>query len=292
MVNSDGFNWQAYGQFLSANYCKNVAQTYLSYAKKYYDLLRQRNFSSLKLLQPDKRLHVIKALSCLSKFTGVHDIFKELIKAYDLKWSNGNSDAIILRRLLRSKDNGNDIREWITTVKQKIPRLSIFIDFMTATGLRKIEAMNSFNLIVNLAETNKLNDYYEEGMLEHFRFPKVFLRHTKKAFISIVPCDLVNEVAESPKITQAIIDKPLKRRRIPLRFSDIREYWATSMTRHLSQPEIDFLQGRVGSNTFMQHYFNPTLIHDLKERTLTGIENLTIDNLDRPMLTQKSVSVT
>ena len=64
------------------------------------------------------------------------------------------------------------------------------------------------------------------------------------------------------------------------------------MTRYLSQPEIDFLQGRVNSNTFMQHYFNPTLISDLKERTLEGIKNLTITNLDQTVLTEKSEPIT
>jgi intergrase/recombinase len=214
------------------------------------------------------------------------------MKAYDLKWSSGNKDALILRRLLRPRNQDNDIKEWIQTIKQKVERLYTFTEFVITTGLRKIECINSYNLIIALTETNKLNDYLIDNTLEHYRFHKTFLRNTKKAFISFVLTDLVKKVAKSPKISEDIIDKVLKRRHIPLRFSDIREYWATAMTRFLSQPEIDFLQGRVSSNTFMQHYFNPTLIHDLKERTLTGIKNLTIDNLDQPMLTQKSVSVT
>ncbi|MEM2914564.1 MAG: hypothetical protein QXH91_04085 [Candidatus Bathyarchaeia archaeon] len=63
-----------------------------------------------------------------------------------------------------------------------------------------------------------------------------------------------------------MIQLKIKRRKIGLRFGDLREAWASIMTKYLSQPEIDFLQGRVGLSTFMQNYFNPALIRDLKDR--------------------------
>jgi intergrase/recombinase len=66
----------------------------------------------------------------------------------------------------------------------------------------------------------------------------------------------------------------LQRRKIPLKFSDIREYWASKMTKHLSQPEIDFIQSRISTNVFMRNYFNPNLISDLKERTLKGYKKM------------------
>ena len=37
------------------------------------------------------------------------------------------------------------------------------------------------------------------------------------------------------------------------------------MTRFLSQPEIDFPQGRFSESMFMKNYFNPELISDLEE---------------------------
>ena len=43
------------------------------------------------------------------------------------------------------------------------------------------------------------------------------------------------------------------------------------MTKYLSQPEIDFLQGSVSGSVFMRNYFNPALIGDLKERVFKGI---------------------
>jgi len=64
------------------------------------------------------------------------------------------------------------------------------------------------------------------------------------------------------------------KKKLPLRFGDIREYWATYMTRHLKEAEIDFLQGRISSSIFMRNYFNPALISDLKQRTFKGITEL------------------
>jgi len=232
------------------------------------------DLSQLRLLSDEKRLHAMKALSCLSKYLGIYSLFKELVKSYDLKWSSGNSDLVIIKRLLRSRSNGNDIRDWIFTVKRKFPRLSTFVDFMVSTGLRKNESLSSYNLIIELSRRNRLEEYYVDQTLEHFRFHQIFLRPTKKAFISFVPEDIVERVAESEKLTDSIINKLLQRRGIKLRFADIREYWASVMTRHLSVAEIDFLQGRVSSNVFMTNYFNPLLITDLKTRALKGIQEL------------------
>jgi len=225
-------------------------------------------------MSDEKRLHCMKALSCLSKYLGIYPVFKDLVKFHDLKWSSGNKDLVIIRRLLRSRNKSNDVRDWILMVKRKVPRLSTFIDFMVSTGLRKNEGLNSYNLIIDLSRKNRLKEYYTDQTLEHFRFHQIFLRPTKKAFISFIHDETVDRVAESEKLTDSIINKLLQRRGIKLRFADIREYWASVMTRHLSVSEIDFLQGRVSSNVFMTNYFNPLLITDLKTRTLKGIQDL------------------
>jgi intergrase/recombinase len=46
------------------------------------------------------------------------------------------------------------------------------------------------------------------------------------------------------------------------------------MTKYLKKEEIDFLHGRVTSGVFMQHYFNPALIADLKVRAFQGIAEI------------------
>jgi len=62
----------------------------------------------------------------------------------------------------------------------------------------------------------------------------------------------------------------LKRAGLRLRFSDCREFYASHMTRHLSVPEVDFVQGRITASVFMRNYFSPTWIADLQERAIRG----------------------
>jgi len=220
-----------------------------------------------------KKNHLMCSLTALSKFLGIYKQFKELREGYGIKWGKGNTDILIINRLLK-RDNSDDIEDWIRQTKSRIPKISRFLDLLIASGMRYSEALISYNLILNLTKIDKLNEYYVDNYLEHFRYSKQFIRRTKKVFISIVPNDVIKEISKSENLTYYAIKMRLQRRKIPLRFSDIREYWASKMTRYLSQPEIDFLMGHVSANVFMANYFNPKLINDLKERALEGVSEL------------------
>lgn len=211
----------------------------------------------------------MKALSALSKFLGIYEDYRRLIRNYGLKWTGRNGDDLIIARLTKSV-NGNEIIEWIRTVKQQIPEIALFMDFIAVTGLRLNEALNAYNLIVQLSRQNRLKEYYkpDNEILEHFRFKSFFIRRTKKAFISFVSKQLIDEIAKSEPLTIDMIRKRIQRRKLSLRFSDIREFNASILTKHLRRPEIDFIQGRVSSSVFMRNYFNPVWITDLKDRTL------------------------
>jgi len=245
------------------------------YSLRYYQRLLSGDLSELKLLSGDKRIHIMKSLCALSKFLGIYDFWKASVKKYDLKWSSGNRDRLIISRLLRSL-NSDDVVNWIKDVKAKIAESKVFMDFIAATGLRYIEAINSWNLITNLEKENRLDMYYNEDreVLEHFRFEDVFIRRSKKVFISFVPKALIQKVSRSDNLSPYVLVNKIKRRGLKCRFGDVREYHATYLTKYLRQPEIDFIQGRVSASVFIRHYFNPTLIDDLKERALKGIEEI------------------
>jgi len=68
----------------------------------------------------------------------------------------------------------------------------------------------------------------------------------------------------------------LKRQGFNMRFSDIREYYATFMTKFLNPAEIDFLQGRLSTSVFMKNYSNPVLIKDLRRRVFPGISEMQV----------------
>jgi len=266
-------DWDGFKKFVYGSYMEKTAYDYWRYAKQYGHLLIRRDLSPLKTLSNRKRLHVLKALAALSKFLGLHREFRYLREAYGIKWSSGDTDQVIIKRLLK-RNNEGELQNWIREVKERIPQISCFVDLIAATGLRYVEALNAYNLIVSLARESRLGDYYEDSILKHYEYPEIFIRKTKKVFISIVPDYVVMEISKSESLTHDTIKKKMQRRGIKFRFSDLREYWASKMVRYLKQPEIDFLMGHISANVFMMNYFNPMLIADLKKRTLQGIRKI------------------
>jgi intergrase/recombinase len=70
------------------------------------------------------------------------------------------------------------------------------------------------------------------------------------------------------------VQKLIQKKGLKTRFADIRETHGTYLIRYLKEPEIDFIHGRVTSNVFMRNYFNPALIGDLEQRTLTAVQEI------------------
>jgi intergrase/recombinase len=254
----------------------DVTRNTVNYAKKYHLCLLNRDFSEINNLKETIRPNALKALSCLAKFLGMYEDFKLLVKNYSLKWSGRSAEDLIIDRITKV-ENTNEIFDWIRHVKQARPDLSEFVEFMAVTGLRLVEAVNSYNLIVKLHEEGKLDEYYnsESEVFEHFKFKEIFFRRSKKAFISFVPAELVERIAAKKPLTSPVAVQNLVRKKgLKVRYSDIRETHATFMTKYLKDSEIDFLHGRVTSNVFMRNYFNPSLISDLKTRVFQAIDEI------------------
>jgi len=270
-----GLDWEAFKQFLAKNCCSKTVRERLRYARKYACCLFERDFSMLQSLSSSKCEHVLKALSALSKFLGLYDEFQRLVKAYGLKWRTVNSEDLIISRMTKTRLDGSVV-DWIREVKVKIPRLEVFVDFALISGLRLTELIASWNLIVDLAEEDRLNEYYnvDNECLEHFRFKDLFIRRTKKCFITFIPESFIRKIARQKGVTEYQIANWIKRAKLKMRFGDIREYYATFMIRHLRESEINMLQGRVSSSVFMKYYFNPVLIDDLKQRVFMGVSEL------------------
>lgn len=158
---------------------------------------------------------------CLS--FSIHGDFRSLVSNYGLKWNVRNDDLLIER--FTKKNDVEAIFNWVKLVKTECPELSDFMDFMAVTGLRFGEAVESYNLIVQLAHEGKLGQYYneEKAILEHYRFKGIFLRRTKKAFISFVPKELIQKLGGHESLNIHSVQTRVKRRCKKLAFSDIRE---------------------------------------------------------------------
>jgi intergrase/recombinase len=268
-------NWSFFADSLKSKCSERVIRDRVRYAKKYQHCLFERNFSDLNNVSEDKQKLILKGLSALSKFVGLYQEFKGLMKAYGLTWASGKAEDLLISRMNKISTLGN-VLNWIKKVEAKNPRLKPLINFMLISGLRFEEALRSYNLIIELSNEKKLDNYYEieNEMLQHYHFKTYFIRRTKKAFVSFVPKNIISEIRESQKLTKSMIYCKLKRQGFNMRFSDIREYYATFMTKVLNPAEIDFLQGRVNTTVFMKNYFNPALIKDLKHRVFQGINEM------------------
>lgn len=145
----------------------------------------------------------------------------------------------------------------------------LFLKFTLLSGLRKSEAINSFNLITELARAGKLSEYFNEelGILEHFKHGDLFLRQTKKVYISIVTKELVSEIERSSKVSYSAIRKRLTRNNQNLRFKELRSYFATYLRQHGILAEyIDLLQGRIPKSVFARHYLKVESIKELVQK--------------------------
>lgn len=109
--------------------------------------------------------------------------------------------------------------------------------------LRKTEAINAFNLLTELSNKGKINEYYNKELktLEHFKYPKLFFRNTKNVFISMIPEDMIMRITQSDSLTYEMIRKRLSRKGLGVKISGLRDFYATFMVRHgLIKEEVDF----------------------------------------------------
>ena len=269
-------NWGAFGEWLRKNFSHNYAKDLLNYSRRFSHVLFSGEASELLRLSDGVRKMALASLSNLAKFLGLYEDWKRIVKAYGLKWSSGKAEDYLISRMAHTENNG-EVLEWVEQVKINEPRLSVFMDFMVLSGLRLREAVNSYNLIIDLAKAGRLSEYYNEEneALEHYRFKGLFMRRSKKVFVTFLPKWLVERISKQEKLTLYQISNWVRRdKRLKSRFPELREYYATVMTKWLNPAEIDFLQGRVSGSVFMRNYFNPALITDLRERVFKGLREI------------------
>jgi intergrase/recombinase len=173
--------------------------------------------------------------------------------------------------------SNSDLKEWYNQAYLTLrPNEKVFLRFALTSGLRKGEAINSFNLIIDLLKQNCLEEYYNDNLsaLEHFKFRSLFLREKKNVYITFIKKAMVKEIANCEPITYEMIRKRLLRRNLKCRITELRDYFATFMVRHgLIREEVDLLQGRIPPSIFIRHYWSPNF-KELRDRTLSAINQL------------------
>lgn len=138
------------------------------------------------------------------------------------------------------------------------------------------EAVESVRLINDKEEFKK---YYnaERQALEHFRFPSLFLRQTKKAYLSFVTPEMLSMVRpiepSSTVPTYNAIRLTCRREGVYMDMRYCRKIFASWLHKHgVSDVLIDLLQGRVGKSVLVNHYIQPG--QDYKDKILDAVKGL------------------
>jgi intergrase/recombinase len=151
------------------------------------------------------------------------------------------------------------------------------IRFACIIGLRPSEVVESVRLNMQNMGNNILHNYYnpERQALEHFRFPEIFLRQTKKAYISFVTQEMLELVPPQrdkiPSYNQIHLACWTKDIKCDMRFC--RKVFDSHLRQEGIQPEVvDLLQGRTPQSVLARHYLVPQ--STVKEQVLRALEKL------------------
>lgn len=148
-------------------------------------MLQTQEAQSLLTLSKENRSHAMKSLSSLSKYLGQYDDWQKMIKRFQLKWEQKDSLDTFKRIFENNEESYNHMLEWIRTSLGKLPsEYANAILYNTLTGLRPDESLKSIDLI----KSNSIDRYMdnERLLLYHYKFPEIFLRVSKKAFLTIL----------------------------------------------------------------------------------------------------------
>jgi intergrase/recombinase len=258
--------------WVKGKYANSYRVTIMSYVKRYGHIIYVNDLKELDALPHTIRNNAVKSLIILSKFLGKSQEFRSRLKDFDIKTTRPDTLNAFLRILNASN---SDVMSWYNTT---IPTLRenerIFTKFLLHSGLRMAEAISSFNKVIELSIESRINEYYDQNLncLCHFKYPKTFIRRTKNCFITFITQEFLGEIANSETVTYSSIRKRLERKKIRLRFNELRDYFGTYMLQHgLLEQEVNLLQGRIPVSIFIRHYWSPKL-RELCDRVFKAIE--------------------
>jgi intergrase/recombinase len=258
-INNDKDLWKNYEKYMiSQGQSKHTIRNKLQYAKRFYHIFNQENAKDLLNVSLETRQHAMKSLASLSKYLGIYDKWQDIKKRYQLKWSEQGGGYSTFEKIFNNKDqNISNMIKWIKDAIDKLPReYGNIILFATLTGLRPDESYKAIDLI----KTNPL-EYVDDDMLMHYKFPKLFLRISKKAYVSIVNKEII-QIAKNAisGFTYSSLRKRFKKYDLSMNMYYCRKVFATFLRNNgVEQEIVDLLQGRTPSSIFVNHYYRPDM---------------------------------
>jgi hypothetical protein len=261
--------------YLKAQKKRNVRQI-MCYAQKYHTVLETGDATAITSLSSGAlRRHAMESLTALSKFNGSYDRWQGIRKCYSLKWTSGDESLQSLQRFFNPDLSLDVILQRIKQMVDKTrTQIGNIIRFACLVGLRPTEVIESVKLLNN---SESFAIYYDpkQMTLTHFRFPSVFLRQTKKAYISFVTPEMLQIVQDlKEKIpTYGAIRHACMKVGVSMDMRFCRKVFASHLRHSGIQPEVvDMLQGRVSQSILTRHYLVPNA--QLRDNVLASLTEL------------------
>lgn len=253
--------WIGFKKYLLTIQSEKVAADTLRYAQRYPYVLTGEGIQELLQQSPDIRKHVMKSMAALSKYMGCYDHWKQIKERYQLKWSQQDS-LDIFQEIVNNEHGYSSMIEWVREACKKLPAgYGQILIYTTLTGLRANEAITSIRLV-----KTEVDKYLKKGspILEHYRYPDLFLRRTKKAYVSIINADILQLAREADNRSYTSIRMALEERGMTTNMKYCRKIFSTYLRMNGIESElIDLLQGRIPKTVFARHYFRPDFEKDM-----------------------------
>ena len=152
------------------------------------------------------------------------------------------------------------------------------------------EGITAFNLIIKLYNEGKIAEYYNGtfNLLQHFKFPKLFIRKTKNAYITFIRPILLKEICKSSPVSYTAIRKRLERCNVKMRFNVLRDIFGTTLVNNgVTEMEQNLCCSCIPCSIFIRHYWSPKL-KELGNRVFKALENSECIKESRQAITTSS----
>jgi intergrase/recombinase len=222
--------------------------------------------------------HALTALANLAKYQGCYDQFMQIRQRYSLKWSKSDSGMQAFQGFFSSLDFDSMLAQIKEMIRVLPANMGAIIKFACITGLRPSEAIESVKLLNEQKVVSSARHLYynpEHQALEHFRFPTIFMRRTKNAYVSFITQEQLSAIGilGCKTTTWNAIRLACRRRNIHMDMRYCRKLFATHLRQSgISAEIIDALQGRMPASIFARHYYHPSLSY--KNQVLQALEKL------------------
>jgi hypothetical protein len=180
----------------------------------------------------------MKSLATLSKYLGCYDQWKKIIQRYQLKWSYKDNTKVFNDIIGNNGNSYNSMVEWLKNTYSKLSKhYGNILLYNTLTGLRPDEACKGIILLQKERDNYLRKDL---KILEHFKYPDIFLRKTKEAYISVITDSMLELAKQCSNCGYNALRLAVKRKGTEMNMAFCRKIFATHLRNNgIGQEVID-----------------------------------------------------